>query len=170
MNYSIVEKNLFDSDAKVLVHQVNCMGVMGSGIAKQIKEKFPIVFQEYENAVRQLQTNCLGGCLLVDTGTGIRIANLFGQYLYRNYTTDYDQYESYKQPGVNGQGNMRFTNYEAFYRGLVYLKSKLGPQDTKIAFPYNIGCDRGGADWKVIEGMIISVFSDTNIDIEICRI
>ena len=30
--------NILDSGADIICHQVNCRGVMGSGVAKQIKE------------------------------------------------------------------------------------------------------------------------------------
>ena len=36
----IIEGNLFDSNAHIIAHQVNCQGVMGSGVAKQVKERF----------------------------------------------------------------------------------------------------------------------------------
>ena len=46
---SIVFKNgdMFSSTANILCHQVNCMGRMGSGIAKTVREKFPNVYEAY---------------------------------------------------------------------------------------------------------------------------
>ena len=46
---SIVFKNgdMFSSAADVLCHQVNCMGRMGSGIAKTVREKFPNVYEAF---------------------------------------------------------------------------------------------------------------------------
>ena len=44
----VVYGNLLDSSAKYICHQVNCKGVMGSGVAKQIKEKWPSVFRRYK--------------------------------------------------------------------------------------------------------------------------
>ena len=41
--------NIFESDKEVLVNTVNCVGVMGKGIAKTYKEKFPKMFEEYKN-------------------------------------------------------------------------------------------------------------------------
>ena len=32
----------------VICHQVNCQGVMGSGIAKQIRDTYPIVYDNYK--------------------------------------------------------------------------------------------------------------------------
>ena len=39
--------NLFDSDCQTLVNTVNCYGVMGKGIAKQFKQRFPEMFDTY---------------------------------------------------------------------------------------------------------------------------
>lgn len=43
-----VSGNLFDSPAQVWVNPVNCEGVMGKGIAKQFKERFPAMFADYQ--------------------------------------------------------------------------------------------------------------------------
>lgn len=47
-NIRIVNGDIFQSDADVIVHQVNCQGVMGSGVARQVREKYPYVFQKYQ--------------------------------------------------------------------------------------------------------------------------
>ena len=44
--------DLFDERAQALVNPVNCVGVMGKGIALQFKEKFPDNFKEYAQACR----------------------------------------------------------------------------------------------------------------------
>jgi len=36
--------DVLKAETKVIAHQVNCKGVMGAGLAKQVKSKFPIVF------------------------------------------------------------------------------------------------------------------------------
>jgi len=175
MLYREILGSIFDVGAQVIVHQVNCMGVMGSGIAKQVRDRFPSVFLAYHHAVKTLDHNCLGGCLVVEAkeNPGLRIGNLFGQYYCRGFKED-DLYlvdEFWKQPELSKQGEAtRFTNYEAFWRGLVRLKEELREDEIKIAFPYKIGSDRGGADWEVIQSMIKSVFKDTNKEIIICKI
>ena len=42
-----IKCDIFESGADVILHQVNCQGVMGSGIAKQVREKYPEVYQHY---------------------------------------------------------------------------------------------------------------------------
>lgn len=39
--------NVLDSDAPIIAHQVNCMGVMGAGVAKCIREKYPDIMFTY---------------------------------------------------------------------------------------------------------------------------
>lgn len=42
--------NLFDEDAEALVNSVNCVGVMGRGVALQFKNAYPANFQAYKEA------------------------------------------------------------------------------------------------------------------------
>lgn len=37
----VLEGNLLDAPFQFIAHQVNCRGVMGAGLAKQIKQKYP---------------------------------------------------------------------------------------------------------------------------------
>ena len=65
----------------------------------------------------------------------------------------------------------RYTSYDAFYNCLIHIRDFCEKNAiNKIALPYKIGSDRGGADWNVIYSMIESVFAKTNIMVEICRI
>ena len=43
-----VDYSLFDSDAQVLVNTVNTVGVMGKGIAKEFKNRYPEMFEKYK--------------------------------------------------------------------------------------------------------------------------
>ncbi len=42
--------NLLEENAEALVNAVNCVGVMGKGIALQFKQAFPENFQQYKKA------------------------------------------------------------------------------------------------------------------------
>ena len=44
--------NILDADAEALVNTVNCVGVMGRGIALQFKEAFPDNFRAYAAACK----------------------------------------------------------------------------------------------------------------------
>lgn len=40
----VEDQDLLEFKCDIFCHQVNCQGRMGSGIAKQIRNKYPIVF------------------------------------------------------------------------------------------------------------------------------
>ena len=50
----IVESgNIFDSKAQTIVNTVNCMGVMGKGLALQFKKRYPEMFIAYEQLCKK---------------------------------------------------------------------------------------------------------------------
>lgn len=156
------EGDLLDAQTDVIAHQVNCKGVMGSGVAKQIKEKWPNVFNAYEEYLRMcdwdksfyVKSNALGKCLMVNVSSNSTkyIANLFGQHLY----------------GMDGK---RYTSYDDIYDALTNLAVQMMDNGQEsVAIPYKMSSDRGGADWNVILAMIESVFKNTDIIIEIWKL
>ena len=154
MSITFVKQDLTTSDADYICHQVNCMGKMNSGVAKAIREKWPIVFTAYWNTFLN-ESNLLGKILLVVFNESEprtwpdqpAIINMFSQEFY----------------GYDGK---RYTSYDAFWSCLGHIK-EIVPKGSKISFPYKIGCDRGGANWDVIYTMITTVLSN-DYNIEIC--
>lgn len=147
--------NLLDAQTDVIAHQVNCQGVMGSGVAKQIREKWANVYTAYKaeyDLFTDLNKSLLGNCQLVQVNDHQYVANLFGQ----------DKY---------GYGGKRYTSYDGIYDALVSLASQMENNNmNSVAFPYHMSSDRGGADWIIISTMITSVFKHTNIQIEIWKL
>lgn len=47
MPYREYKGNLFASQAQCLVNTVNCVGVMGKGVALEFRRRFPTMFEEY---------------------------------------------------------------------------------------------------------------------------
>lgn len=165
--------DLLDTECDVIAHQVNCMGVMGSGVAKAIKEKYPEVFSEYKNAVTILENNLLGGCLVIKCNNGKYVANLAAQYFYKNCCKAEEMLKvsAFNQPDFDRFNEnitpTRFTNYEALCRALELLKlSMIRNNLSSVAFPKYMGAARGGGDWDVVKSIITSVFKETNILIE----
>ena len=128
---------------------------MNAGLAKQIREKWPSVFEEYKKAFSDPWSfHPLGSCQLVDTNEVTcpkYIANLFGQKTY-------------------GRSQTRYTSYDAIYEALSELAVKMVCEElNSVAFPYEMSSGLGGADWEIILTMINRVFKDTNITIEIWK-
>lgn len=146
-----VKCDILEIDCQVICHQVNCMGAMRSGVAKAIREKWPVVYEIYLLGLK-LKSETLGTISVADVDRNKHVVNMYSQYEY----------------GYDGK---RYTSYDAFCSCLEEIKAFAIYNDIKsIAFPYNIGCCRGGANWNVIYAMIKSVFSDTELDIYICQL
>ena len=146
--------NLLEADVDYICHQVNCQGKMNSGVAKAIRERWPIVYTTYWNTFLS-ESNLLGKILLVDINEyeprtwpdQPAIINMFSQEFY----------------GYDGK---RYTSYDAFDNCLQKIKETV-PKGSKIAFPYKIGCDRGGGKWNIIFGLISNALSE-DYDITFC--
>ena len=150
----LVKQDLTTSDADFICHQVNCQGKMNSGVAKAIRERWPVVYTVYWNTFLN-ESNLLGKILLVDI-------NEYGPQVWPPQPTIINMFAQ-EHYGYDGK---RYTSYDAFWSCLGHILEAV-PEGSKIAFPYRIGCDRGGANWKVIYAMIAAAFGK-NYDIEIC--
>ena len=130
-------QNRFNLD--VICHQVNCMGVMGAGIASQIKNKYPEVYISYQTMCKDFdeREELMGQIQMVKIDNGKKVCNFFSQYGY-------------------GRDGKRYTSYDAFWNCLHLLKQEI-PVGSSIGLPLYMGCGYGGADWTVIEAMIRAV-------------
>lgn len=154
-----VNGNLLDSDCNFICHQVNCQGKMNSGIAKAIRDKWPVVYDAYQNwqmsydawahsiATSEERRNellgivMLGRVLQVPVSDNQTVLNLAAQLNY----------------GYDGK---RYTSYDAFWMCLGEIKQTI-PAGHSIGFPAKVGCCRGGANWNIIKTMIEEVLSDS---------
>ena len=145
---TIKKCDLLKSDADFICHQVNCMGVMGSGIAKSIALEWPEVKSSYVRLCKLLRPEeLLGRHQRVEVPSGQTIVNIFGQL---NFGRD---------------PNVVYTDYDALKKAFSDLRSFLRESD-KVAFPYKFGCGLAHGDWAKVESMIVQHFVD--FDVEIC--
>ena len=85
-------------------------------------------------------------------------------YIPETYPTPPTVINMFAQNGYGYDGK-RYTSYDAFWSCLGHIRESI-PKGSKIAFPYKIGCDRGGANWEVIYTMIVAALGyDYNIEI-----
>ena len=143
-----IKGDLLEADLDYYCHQVNCQGKMGSGIAKSIKEKWPIVYDKYIEAFNyakgltfiNISDYLLGSIDIVEVEKDKNVINMFAQEYY----------------GYDGR---RYTSYDAFWSCLGEIKTNI-PKGSKIGFPKGIGCGLGGANWEVIQRMIYEVLDN----------
>lgn len=76
--------DLLDATEDIIVQQVNCRSVMGSGVAKAIYTRWPDVKTEYHKFCRRSTSpyDLLGKVQLIDVEPGKAVANVFGQLNY----------------------------------------------------------------------------------------
>ena len=55
----IVKGNLLNAEEEYIIHQVNCQGIMGSGVAKSIKNKWYQAFEDYKVVCDNIKTQKL---------------------------------------------------------------------------------------------------------------
>ena len=145
--------NFIQGDNCYLVHQTNTEGVMGGGIALQIKNLFPNVYKQYTKLCKETDKNDLLGIFqsVQDqlNGKPVTICNCFAQDLSTYY----------------GEGlRKRLTNYDALENSLINL-SYILPSNAKILIPKYIGCGIGGGDWNIVYEIIQNAFGHLDVTI-----
>lgn len=125
---------------------------MNSGVAKAIRDKWPKVFKNYREWYISFKAWADAyGVKPSDAMLGrIQIVPL-----YEDFNTDVKHQYVINMAAQNGYGydGKRYTSYDAFWLCLGEIRQTVRQGDT-IAFPKNIGCCRGGANWEVIRTMI----------------
>ena len=149
--YTLIEGDLLNADADFICHQVNCQGKMRSGVAKFVRERYPQVYEQYMKLwdLHQRygkQSELLGKAQYIrvceteeNNKTPYYVVNMFAQ---NNYGYDGKQY----------------TSIDAFKSCLVDINEKCAGYT--VAFPWLIGCVRGGADWNVVLPMILETLTE----------
>lgn len=145
-----VEGNIFDSDADCIVNPVNCVGVMGGGLALAFKQRFPSMFSEYVK-------DCEAKKLRIGTVTFWRDPDS-NIYVCNFPTKDDFKYDS--------TITMIKAGLIAFYFD---MESPLLPYCTEIksvAFP-KLGCGLGGLKWDVVKPVMEAALTKLDVDVKI---
>lgn len=148
-----IEGDLLTSDCTVIMHQANCLKVMGAGIAKSISNLYP----EASLADKQLKLNSLerfGKYSFAITNNGVTIVNLYGQLsIGPGLQTNYEKLES------------------AIDSFLTFAKNEDSNINTnKVGVPYKIGCGLAGGNWDVVKNTLDKLSEKHKVDIHIYKI
>ncbi len=140
---TMVSGSIFNSKMQTIVNPVNCVGVMGKGLALQFKDRYPQMFAEYRRQCSQnrlrpgiLQLHCL------PNGKNII-----------NFPTKMHWHNSSRIDYIISGMDYLVRNYQRW-------------QITSIAFP-PLGCGCGGLDWTLVEKIITSKLEQMDIPAEI---
>lgn len=132
-----IKGNILNTKKGIICQQVNCQGVMGSGLALQIRNKWPYVYKQYKECHTNGHVN-LGNIIIVPVEPDIYVANLCGQNSYGR------------------EAGRVYTNYNALnscFESLAKWHKEHNP-DLPIYIPYKISCGLAGGNWVEVVGII----------------
>ena len=156
-----VKGDLLETNCFVIAHVVNCMGVMGAGVAAQIKKRWPRVYRHYtkycdtiEHSIgrRSLMGKALG--VYAEDGDCLVIFNLFAQY---DFGTD-----------------SRRLRYTALSQSILNMVSELRQTTVtgtiRIAIPYKMGCGLAGGDWTFVLALLKEIEEAEDVEFVIYKL
>jgi len=140
----IITGNIFRSGMQTLTNPVNCVGVMGKGLALEFKEKFPNMFKDYVSRCKQGRVHVGEPYIYKQSPPWILL-----------FPTKYH----YRLP----------SKYSYIKNGLYYLQlnyKKWGI--SSLAMPA-LGCGLGGLKWDTIIWILHHYLIKLEIPIEIYK-
>lgn len=139
MKIEYIKGNLFETNIEHIVHGCNAQGVMGSGVAKIVRDDY---FDAYKFYVEKYnETGLELGDVQFVPANGKIIVNAITQNLY-------------------GKDGHRFVNYEAVANCMYTINRELQAEGaTHVAMP-QIGAGLGGGNWEIISRIIEDEMTD----------
>lgn len=136
-----VSGDFFDFDADIRVNTVNCVGVMGAGVALAFKNKYPDMFKQY---VRE----CKLGLIKPGVPSIWVSDDLFDKRVeIINFPTKDDWRNN--------------SEYEYVEAGLKWLSNYLKQRETATITLPALGCGHGKLDWIKVKHLIETYLSDS---------
>lgn len=137
--------NMLQRKAGILVHGCNAQGVMGSGIAGQIRMQYPQVFEDYRHDYDKKGLQ-LGEVIFtdIDSGQGLYVASAITQ----------DRY---------GQDGKKYVSYKAVHDAFIVIAQEAADRGLSVHYP-QIGAGLAGGDWATIQTCIDAAFARVERD------
>lgn len=130
---------LRQDDVDAIVNTVNCVGVMGKGIALQFKNKWPANFAAYHAACKAGQVRP-GRMMVFDAGA----------YAQPHFIINFPTKDHWR-------GNSQLSFIQDGLKDLVAQVRALGIRS--LAMP-PLGCGNGGLDWRDVKPLIEAAVAD----------
>lgn len=136
----IVGDLLKQPNIDIIAHQTNCCGVMGAGIAKQIKQQLLTAgeYEKYVNNCKQQGADLMGKTQLLEAPDGRIIANCFAE--------------------ISPTGKGVDTDYDALMHAVAKVRNYAKNSGMSVGVPGLMGCGLAGGDWKIVRDMLYKLF------------
>ncbi|CAN5529216.1 macro domain-containing protein [soil metagenome] len=128
-----IQGDLLNSDAEAIVNTVNCVGIMGRGIALQFKQMYPDNFKAYARA-----------CSAGDVVPGRMFVFETGELTNPKYIINFPTKKHWR-------GNSKLEDIEA---GLVALREEIIRRRIKSVAVPPLGTGLGGLPWPAVQSRI----------------
>lgn len=124
----------------IIAHQTNCAGIMGAGIALQIKKQLltAVEYEKYVSSCQQQGSDLMGKTLFLEATDGRIIANCFGENI------------------PTGKG--KDTDYDALFHAVAKVRDYAKSEGFTVGVPGMMGCGLAGGDWRIVRDMLYKVF------------
>ena len=146
MNKQIIKGDLLNSTADYICHCVNCQGAFGAGIARQIRRKYPNVYDAYFNYIEEIRDR------ETDSFTS---SDLINQYQIVPINDKQSIVNMFCQPSY-GKSGIRYVSYDAveiafrcFFKEII-SKNK----NVTVAVPLGFGSGLAGGNQDIITTII----------------
>lgn len=132
--------DIFKANTEAIVNPVNCVGVMGKGLALEFKKRFPYNYHEYKI---QCANDLLEIGLMLITGPYVESdGKLFANYPM--YIINFPTKKDWRDPS-----KMIYID-----EGLIDLANTIEEYEIKsIAFPA-LGAGNGGLNWNFVKSIV----------------
>jgi len=134
--------DMLTAEAGLIVHGCNAQGVMGSGVALAVKNKYPGAFHDYQAVVLETpHEERLGKIIVHEVKWNLYIINAI------------------TQDNFGRTEGTRYVNYKAVHKCFTQIAELSRSSNLQVHYPL-IGAGLGGGDWAVISDIIDSAFEN----------
>jgi O-acetyl-ADP-ribose deacetylase (regulator of RNase III) len=144
INY--IRGDILETDSDVIAHGVNCKGVFGAGLAKEIRDKWPEVYNNYMDKFLRL---------------GWRLGEIQINYPENKIVVNMATQENYGR-----DPKKVYIDYSAVAVCLDKLFKYCKEHSLSCAIP-KIGCGLANGDWKTVGHIIAKTHKENRISLNI---
>lgn len=160
--FGYIKHDVTNTILGVVAHGCNCQGVMGSGVAKAVRQKWPTVYERYHQFVDHFKkqghptSELLGMSQILNVGhptledpNSLFVANMFTQ----------DRY---------GNDGKVYADLNAIEKALALTMSFCRGADLPLYMP-QVGCGLGGLSWgDDVEPVVRRLQSEYDVPVYVC--
>ncbi len=131
--------SLLGANVEAVVNPVNCVGVMGAGLAAQFRHHYPFNYADYQFACRSGEV--VPGCMFLHERRRLDLPRLIINFPTKNHWRDKSRLEDIAS-------------------GLQSLLSVLKDREIRSVAVPALGCGLGGLGWDDVRPLIVGVLGD----------